>query len=217
MEISIEARGLTLPALLECPEDASGWVIFAHGSGSSRLSPRNHRVARALNRAGLGTLLFDLLTLEESEDRERVFDIGLLTERLHDATAWLYANHVLRHQGVGYFGASTGAAAALRAAAEPWARISGVISRGGRADLARADLERVSCPALLIVGENDDWLLETSKRMLPLLSRGELMVIPGATHLFEEPGALDLVQKISAYFFLKNLGARVRQTRYATG
>lgn len=176
------------------PEAARGLVVFVHGSGSGRHSPRNRYVAGALNEAGLGTLLFDLLTPEEEADRSNVFDIGLLAERLLERTAWVREQPDAAGLPIGYFGASTGAAAALWAAAEPDNTIAAIVSRGGRPDLAGDRLAAVNAPTLLIVGGRDPLVMELNEEAQRRL-RGEsrITVVPGATHLFEEPGALEAV------------------------
>ncbi|MDT0308331.1 phosphoribosyltransferase family protein [Streptomyces sp. DSM 44917] len=192
-----------LPGELTLPEGASGVVLFAHGAGSGRLSPRNRFVADSLNAVGLGTLLFDLLTEEEAEDRANVFDVGLLAARLTDATAWLDTPLPL-----GYFGASTGAAAALWAAAEPGARIGAVVSRGGRPDLADQRLPEVTAPTLLIVGGGDPQVLELNREAQQAMRAApgtRLSVVPGATHLFPEPGALSEVAELARDWFLTHL------------
>jgi putative phosphoribosyl transferase len=176
---------------LTMPDAATGVVVFAHGSGSSRHSSRNRYVATVLNGAGLGTLLFDLLTSEEEYDRANVFDIDLLAGRLVDVTQWLRTQPGLEHLRLGYFGASTGAAAALWAAAESGADIAAVVSRGGRPDLAAPRLPLVVAPTLLIVGGDDHVVLELNRQaQAQLRCENRLVVIPGATHLFEEPGTL---------------------------
>ena len=179
---------------LTIPKDAIGIVLFAHGSGSSRLSPRNQFVADALQEVGVGTLLFDLLTEAEAEDRDNVFDIDFLAHRLVDATRWLRHRDGTRNYPLGYFGASTGAAAALRCAADRPELVHGVVSRGGRPDLAAEALNAVGAPTLLIVGGNDPLVRDLNEQAAATISSGvEVVVIPGATHLFEEPGALDAV------------------------
>ncbi|MFD5320809.1 alpha/beta fold hydrolase [Streptomyces sp. NPDC127098] len=206
-EVTIDAgEGVRLPGELTLPEGARGVVVFAHGSGSGRLSPRNRFVAEALSGAGLGTLLFDLLTPREEPDRANVFDIGLLAARLRRAT-----EAVPDDLAVGYFGASTGAAAALWAAAEPDSRATAVVSRGGRPDLADARLSAVTAPTLLIVGGSDPQVLELNRSARESL-RGEsrLAVVPGATHLFEEPGALSEVAELARDWFLDHLPPRGR-------
>lgn len=192
---------------LTIPVDAIGLVVFAHGSGSSRFSSRNRSVARALQRAGLGTLLFDLLTDEEAMARANVFDVELLADRLAAATEWLREEPEGRHP-IGLFGASTGAAAALWAAAEPAAPVRAVVSRGGRPDLAGSRLAAVRAPTLLIVGGRDQVVLDLNREAERMLG-GErhLEVVPGATHLFEEPGALETVAGLACDWFARHLGA----------
>jgi putative phosphoribosyl transferase len=176
---------------LSTPGSGAGIVVFAHGSGSSRHSPRNRYVAGVLAGAGLGTLLFDLLTAEEERYRANVFDIGLLASRLDAATQWLHDQPGLADTRIGYFGASTGAAAALWAAAEPGGEVAAVVSRGGRPDLALPRLARVQAPTLLIVGGLDDMVLRMNREAQKYLQcENRLEVVPGATHLFEEPGTL---------------------------
>lgn len=193
-----------LPADLTIPSSPTGWVVFAHGSGSSRHSPRNVSVAVALNRAGMATMLFDLLTDEEEADRRNVFDIELLAQRLVAATKWLLSRPAARGLPVAYFGASTGAAAALRAASELGDRISAVVSRGGRPDLAWDSLPDVRAPTLLIVGSADTVVVELNEAAATQLRcPKELEVILGATHLFEEPGALEQVAALAAAWFGK--------------
>ena len=196
-----------LQALLGVPADPRGIVIFAHGSGSGRLSPRNQRVATALRDAGIATLLLDLLTPSEEVDRGNVFDIRLLAQRLGQATDWV-RNHVTTASlPVGYFGASTGAGAALRAASEPRHQVAAVVSRGGRPDLAGAAvLEQVTAPTLLIVGSLDTQVIELNQQAMARLG-GEkvLSIVPGASHLFEEPGTLDDVVRLATDWFLRHL------------
>jgi dienelactone hydrolase len=206
----IAAGAAMLDADLGLPRDARGLVLFAHGSGSSRFSPRNRYVARQLNAAGLGTVLADLLTpLEESlDERTRAlrFDIGLLGERLVAATDWLKAQPDLRDLPIGYFGASTGGAAALVAAAERPQAVGAVVSRGGRPDLAGPALARVRAPTLLIVGGDDAAVLGLNQQALRQLKVDkQLAIVPGATHLFEEPGALDKVAALARDWFLRYL------------
>lgn len=207
----IQAGGVELPADLALPVgEAHGLVLFAHGSGSGRRSPRNRRVARSLNRSGFATLLLDLLTREEEEADEVTaeyrFDIGLLAERLMGATRWAMADPRLSGLKVGYFGASTGAAAALIAAARLAGAVGAVVSRGGRPDLAGEDLPGVSAPTLLIVGGGDETVLELNRQALESMHCGKrLEIIPGATHLFEEPGALEAVARLAGEWFAKYL------------
>ncbi|HXV24157.1 MAG TPA: alpha/beta family hydrolase [Alphaproteobacteria bacterium] len=197
-----------LEGLLGLPEAASGIVLFAHGSGSGRLSPRNSKVASFLRETGLGTLLFDLLTDEEAEDRRNVFDIPLLAERLLQATNWLRTQAQTAFLPIGYFGASTGAAAALVAAGRAEMEIGAVVSRGGRPDLAGAILPQVRAPTLLIVGGADEVVLDLNRQALKRLTcEKQLVIIPGATHLFEEPGALEQVVGHAQQWFLKYLRA----------
>ncbi len=194
------------PAFLRVPEGAKGLVLFAHGSGSSRMSPRNRMVAEELWDAGLGTLLFDLLTPREAKLDETTaalrFDVGLLASRLTGATRWVRRRPGLRDLTLGYFGASTGAAAALIAAATLPGEIAAVVSRGGRPDLAGNYLERVRAPVLLIVGGADVAVLELNRAaMLRLRCERELAVVPGATHLFGEPGALAEAGRLARNWF----------------
>ncbi|MBI2311062.1 MAG: dienelactone hydrolase family protein [Betaproteobacteria bacterium] len=203
----IPANGVQLDGDLALPKGTPGVVAFAHGSGSSRLSPRNTYVARVLNEAGIGTLLFDLLTREEDRDYQIRFNIELLTERLIAATCWLEKNPDTAALKLGYFGASTGAAAALQAAAESGGKVSAVVSRGGRPDLAgREALERVVCPTLLIVGGYDDVVIGLNRAAYALMNcPKELMIVPGASHLFEEPGTLEKVAELAAAWFRRCL------------
>ena len=205
-------EGLEIVGDLVMPEPAHGLVVFAHGSGSSRHSPRNRQVARALNERRLGTLLLDLLTVVEELDRANVFDIGLLAERLAAATRWARAGPKLAGLPVGYFGASTGAGAALWAAAELGDEIGAVVSRGGRPDLAAGRLPEVHAPVLLIVGGHDEIVLELNRDAVTLLrAPSELAIVPGATHLFEEPGALEEVSRLAGEWFGRHLD-RTRET-----
>jgi len=201
--VTIAEGPISLPGDLSEPEACRAWVVFAHGSGSSHKSPRNTHVARGLNRAGLGTLLFDLLMPSEGEDRRNVFDVGLLTQRLLLATRWLRKRDSSRP--IGYFGASTGAAAALCAAAEPDSAVYAVVSRGGRPDMAGPLLERVRCPVLLIVGGYDEGVLELNEEASRRIPHARLVVVPKATHLFEEPGALDAVIDHACRWFVEQI------------
>jgi putative phosphoribosyl transferase len=201
----IAAGDVRLPADLTAPPGVVGWVVFAHGSGSSRRSPRNLEVASALNATGIATLLFDLLTPEEEVDRRNVFDIELLAGRLVAATHWLAERPEARELPVAYFGASTGAAAALLAAAELGESITAVVSRGGRPDLVGRRLAEVRSPTLLVVGGADPVVLDLNRAAAALLTcPHELVVVPGATHLFEEPGALQEVASLAASWFAKH-------------
>ncbi|MGI5147146.1 dienelactone hydrolase family protein [Plantactinospora sp. CA-294935] len=209
-ETTIPAGDVRLTGDLVVPADARGIVLFAHGSGSSRHSPRNRMVAEALNRHALATVLVDLLTRDEEalDDRtgELRFDIGLLTGRLVGIVDWLATGEPAGRLPIGLFGASTGAAAALSAAAQRPDRVYAVVSRGGRPDLAGADLPRVRAGTLLLVGGLDDEVLRLNNQALAELDAGaELRVVPGATHLFEEPGALDQVAREAAEWFAGHL------------
>jgi putative phosphoribosyl transferase len=202
----IELGPVRLAGDLTVPASPVGVVVFAHGSGSSRHSPRNRLVARVLNQSGLATLLLDLLTPWEEPVRANVFDIGLLAERLVGSTRWLHGQPQVGSLPVGYFGASTGAAAALCAAAELGQEIAAVVSRGGRPDLAGARLGEVRAPTLLIVGGRDEVVLELNRQaQARLWCEHALEVVPGATHLFEEPGALDQVAALAARWFTRYL------------
>jgi len=206
----IQLGKVTLRGQIDVPEGATGIVLFAHGSGSSRLSPRNQLVARILRSGGLATLLFDLLSQEEEEmdmrTRHLRFDIKLLAERLMEAATWLETNSHTQGLKVGFFGSSTGGAAALEAAAQNPGRIHAVVSRGGRPDLAGPSLPKVKCPTLLIVGERDESVLNLNRQALTRLNCiKELVTIPGASHLFEEPGALEKVAVLAADWFKSRL------------
>lgn len=195
-----------LEGMLGLPDASAGIVLFAHGSGSGRFSPRNNFVARALREAGLATLLFDLLTEEEAQDRANVFDIPLLAERLSMATAWVKQEAATATLPLGYFGASTGAAATLVAAASGAWPIGAIVSRGGRPDLAGAALRNVMAPTLLIVGGADTVVLDLNRAALAeLRCEKQLAVVPGATHLFEEPGALETVVDLAGNWFSSHL------------
>ena len=209
---AVRIAPMGLDGLLTLPEPAAGIVLFAHGSGSSRFSPRNTYVAEALQEAGLATLLFDLLSEAEAADRARVFDIPLLAERLAAAAEWTAAQPETAALPIGYFGASTGAAAALVAAARGGRDIAAVVSRGGRPDLADTDLAHVKAPTLLIVGGADDVVLELNRMALAKLTcEKQLAVVPGATHLFEEPGTLDEVIELARNWFAGHLPAGKRE------
>ena len=207
--VEIPADAVVLQGALVIPARASGIVLFAHGSGSSRHSPRNNFVAGVLRSAGLGTLLMDLLTRGEDVAPEARFDIDLLTRRLEVATRWVAELEQTKSLALGYFGASTGAAAALQAAASLGARIGAVVSRGGRPDLAWPALRRVEAPTLLIVGGLDDVVIELNQRAYEeLRAEKQLITIPGATHLFEEPGTLEDVARLASEWFRRYLVAK---------
>jgi len=205
--VHIPAGQVELDGELILPPSAKGVVLFAHGSGSSRFSPRNTYVAEVLQQHGIGTLLFDLLTREEDQDYATRFDIALLTRRLLAATVWLQANPNTQTLKVGYFGASTGAAAALQAAAQMGDKITAVVSRGGRPDLAgEVALSRVTAPTLLIVGAADYGVIELNQQAYALMNcEKELILVPGATHLFEEPGTLQQAARSAASWLMQHL------------
>lgn len=206
-DVLVPAGSVTIEGHLRVPQHARGVVVFAHGSGSSRHGPRNRYVAGVLQDAGLGTLLLDLLTPEEERDRRKVFDIPLLADRLASATAWLARRADTATCRVGYFGASTGAGAALWAAAGPDSRVAAVVSRGGRPDLAEPRLADVRVPTLLVVGGDDDVVLELNRQARAGLRHcpSELTVVPGATHLFEEPGTLSRAAALARDWFVEHL------------
>jgi putative phosphoribosyl transferase len=214
--VQLDLEGAVLEGDLLVPKRANGIVVFVHGSGSSRHSPRNRSVAQMLKRAGCGTLLFDLLTMNEERRRENVFDIELLSARLSGAIDWLRLDPTLAKLPVGLFGASTGAAAALWTAADPGALISAVVSRGGRPDLAAERLPRVIAPTLLIVGGDDDIVLrlneEAARRMR---CEHRISVVPGASHLFEEPGALDAVARLARDWFVSHFARAENVAKHA--
>lgn len=204
--VHIPVDSVTLEGELYVPQGTKGIVVFAHGSGSSRFSSRNIFVAEVLRSTRLGTLLFDLLTRQEDRDYENRFNIPLLARRLIAATKWVRTQEKTRELRIGYFGASTGAAAALIAAAELGTEIKAVVSRGGRPDLAMEVLEQVTAPTLFIVGGDDDVVLELNRSaMQEMKGKAELEVIPGATHLFEESGALEEVARLATEWFTKYL------------
>jgi putative phosphoribosyl transferase len=209
-EVIVNAGGVALDGVLHLPPHAAGLVAFAHGSGSSRHSPRNCRVATRLHQAGFGTLLFDLLTEEEEADRRNVFDVGLLASRLEDARLLIASDPRSRGLPIGYFGASTGAAAAIIAAAgHP--DVQAVVCRGGRPDLAGTALEGDLPPTLLIVGERDEEVLTLNRHAtLRMRGRVRLEIVPGATHLFEEPGTLERAADLAAAWFHEHLHAERR-------
>ena len=208
--VNVTTDGIMLEGNLAIPDGAEGIVLFAHGSGSSRHSPRNRLVANLLREGGLATLLIDLLTAEEEQidlhTRQLRFDIDLLTERLVGATDWLREQPETRTLNIGYFGASTGAAAALMAAVQRPEAVAAIVSRGGRPDLAGAALGRVSAPTLLIVGGHDAVVLDLNQQALAQLhTEKALEIVPGATHLFEEPGALEKVAHLAHGWFKRYL------------
>lgn len=208
-DVLIPANGVQLEGTLSLPDslpdNPRGAVLFAHGSGSSRHSSRNRYVAEVLQAHGIATLLFDLLTANEDQDREKRFDIALLTERLVAATLWLQGESETKGMNIGYFGASTGAAAALRAASGLGLLVAAVVSRGGRPDLAGPhDLARVTSPTLLIVGGWDEGVIELNQQAFDWLRcEKSLVIVPGATHLFEEPGTLEQAASHAAAWFLR--------------
>lgn len=207
-EVMIPADGVHLEGTLTCPDGATGLVIFAHGSGSGRRSPRNQSVAEHLHRAGFGTLLFDLLTGREAEVRANVFDLPLLAERLLAATDWVVRDAAVHDLPLGYFGASTGAGAALIAAARAPEAIRAVVSRGGRPDLAHDWLPSVRAPTLLIVGGADTAVIGLNRMAYAdLQCPKDLRVVPGATHLFEEPGTLDMACRLAEEWLRRHLRA----------
>jgi len=212
-KVHIQAGRAVLSGNLTIPQKAVALVLFAHGSGSSRHSPRNQFVARTLNGAGLATLLFDLLTQEEeaidTRNREYRFNIGLLAQRLVQATRWAKQQKQTRDLPVGYFGSSTGGGAALVAAAEFPQDVDAVVSRGGRPDLAGQALPKVQAPTLLIVGGNDDIVIELNEMARDQMRcEVKLEIVPGATHLFEEPGALEKVAKLASDWFNVHIGTK---------
>ncbi len=207
--VSIPVDSIALEGALAIPPQAQGVVLFAHGSGSSRHSPRNNFVARVLQSVKLGTLLMDLLTKKEDEVYRTRFDIELLTHRLTGATKWLMHHPQTKELGIGYFGASTGAAAALSAAAVLGQTIGAVVSRGGRPDLAGPFLSRVQAPTLLIVGGLDEIVIPLNQQACEQIkAEKKLVIVPGATHLFEEPGTLEKVADLASQWFLNHLGHR---------
>jgi putative phosphoribosyl transferase len=210
VDVTVPAGRIRLEGTLGIPAGADGLVLFAHGSGSSRFSPRNARVAAALRAAGIGTLLFDLLTPEEARDRRNVFDIELLAGRLHAAAEWTRDQDETANLALGYFGASTGAAAAFIAAAGDTA-VRAIVSRGGRPDLAAPFLATVKAPTLLIVGGDDAPVIEMNQQAFELLvCEKELRIVPGASHLFEEPGRLEEVVRLATAWFLRHLSKQAK-------
>lgn len=208
VDVEVPVGVLRLAGRLTIVDGGGGIVVFAHGSGSSRHSPRNQYVAEVLNDAGLGTLLFDLLTPDEESDRSNVFDIELLAGRLVEVTQWLVVQPESGNNRIGYFGASTGAAAAIWAAADDSVDVGAVVSRGGRPDLAEARLPALTAPTLLIVGGRDEVVLHLNRAaQAPLRCENHLAVVPGATHLFEERGTLQQAAELARDWFLAHLAS----------
>ena len=206
-EVLIPAGNMKLAGIFSLPPKPTGVVAFAHGSGSGRLSPRNAFVAGVLQQAGLATLLFDLLDVSEELDRRKVFDIHLLADRLLAGALWLQEGADAHGLKMGYFGASTGAAAALEAAAREPKGVAAIVSRGGRPDLAMDYLDKVKAPTLLIVGGNDRTVIALNREAFENLKcKKDIAIVPGATHLFEEHGALEEVAKLARDWFLKHMG-----------
>lgn len=207
--VHIPVNGIELEGELTVPHGAKGLIIFAHGSGSSRRSPRNQEVARKLQRDSFATLLVDLLSEAEDQDAQNRFDIGLLTDRLVAITAWALRSGQAEYLPIGYFGASTGAAAALRAAARADGVVRAIVSRGGRVDLAEDVTDSLRVPTLLVVGQYDRGVLEANANaFLKLQGKKELAEIPRATHLFEEPGALERVAELASQWFKEYIGGQ---------
>ncbi|MBI2697737.1 MAG: dienelactone hydrolase family protein [Mycobacterium sp.] len=207
-EILVPVGRVSVAGHLSIPQQPKGVVVFAHGSGSSRHSPRNQYVSRVLNEAGFATVLFDLLTPEEERDRANVFDISLLASRLVNVTGWLAGQPDTAALPVGYFGASTGAGAALAAAAHPGVKVAAVVSRGGRPDLAGEALHHVQSPTLLIVGGLDEMVLGLNRQARAAIpAECKIAIVPGATHLFEEPGTLEQVAMLARGWFIRHLSA----------
>ena len=215
LDITVETADARLPGFLNLPDRCSGLVLFAHGSGSSRFSTRNHAVARFLNQSGLATLLFDLLTEDEqavdSVTAELRFDIDLISRRLTQALDWAAGQQATGDRPLGLFGASTGAAAAIRAAADRPDRVAAVVSRGGRPDLAGEALTRIVAPSLFIVGGLDTQVIELNEQAAAkMMVKPRLEIVPGATHLFQEPGTLDAVSRLAADWFDAQFTGRTR-------
>ncbi|MGI6156679.1 MAG: dienelactone hydrolase family protein [Enterococcus lemanii] len=200
--VSIPDKKVMLVGSLMIPNQATGLILFAHGSGSSRFSPRNNYVAEVLRQRGFGTLLLDLLTFEEDRDVEKRFDINLLAKRLQTATLWLQKQEQTSNLPIGYFGASTGAAAAIESAAYLGEQIKAIVSRGGRPDLAWQYLDALKSPTLLIVGGNDEVVIELNQKAYEKINAiKDIEIVAGATHLFEEPGTLEIVANLAADWF----------------
>lgn len=215
-EIQLPVDGILLEGNLSIPEDAKGLVIFSHGSGSSRFSPRNTMVAEQLHKQGIATLLFDLLTAKEDAIYAHRFDIELLTRRLMQTTNWVMQRHEVKNLPTGLFGASTGAASALNTAAQMGDTIKAVVSRGGRPDLSIPYLHLVKAPVLLIVGGMDVEVIDLNRKAMDKITKAEkeMKIVPGATHLFSEPGKLEEVARISASWFKKHLVEIHEHTRH---
>lgn len=213
IDAAVSIGPLSLAGQLNVPQDAQALILFAHGSGSSRRSPRNRYVGERLQRGNLGTLLFDLLKEDEAGKRANVFDVAMLAHRLAQAIDWCQTRSEVAPLSIGLFGASTGAGAALMAAAERPQSVYAVVSRGGRPDLAASALPRVHAPTLLIVGEADQEVLAFNRRAFEQLTcEKQLRLVPGATHLFEEPGALERVADLASEWFAGHLTSRGRST-----
>ena len=213
-QVSITGDGISLDGILGLPEQPRGVIAFAHGSGSGRFSPRNQFVARRLEEGGLATLLLDLLAPDEADDRRKVFDIDLLADRLLLAQSWLQTHARTKQLRAGYFGASTGAGAALQAAARQPETVGAIVSRGGRPDLAGPYLSRVTAPTLLLVGGEDGPVVGMNEEALAKLTcPKQLMIIPGATHLFEEPGTLEQVAQAALRWFQRYLHPAPQQAK----
>lgn len=213
IDAAVSIGPLSLAGQLNVPQEAQALILFAHGSGSSRRSPRNRYVGERLQRGNLGTLLFDLLKEDEAGKRANVFDVAMLAHRLAQAIDWCQTRSEVAPLSIGLFGASTGAGAALMAAAERPQSVYAVVSRGGRPDLAASALPRVHAPTLLIVGEADQEVLAFNRRAFEQLTcEKQLRLVPGATHLFEEPGALERVADLASEWFAGHLTSRGRST-----
>lgn len=209
-EVEVPADSVKLKGEVVIPSGSEVIVLFSHGSGSSRLSPRNNHVALKLHEKNLGTFLFDLLTEEEDEMYENRFDIDLLTERLLIMSRWLLKQPFAKDKAIAYFGASTGAASAIKASLKMDDKIHAIVSRGGRVDLAMDALEKIHTPTLLIVGGNDYIVLDLNKEAFSKMKcEKELLIVDGATHLFEEPGMLDKISESAANWFLKHAGEKI--------
>jgi len=202
--ISIQTDSVFIKGDLTIPQNAPGIVVFAHGSGSNRLSPRNNYVAKILNKNNLATLLIDLLSEKETSSYDKISDMNFLSQRLIEVTSWLKENEETKELKTGYFGASTGAAAAIKAAVKNQNKISAIVSRGGRVDLADFQLSQIESPILLIVGENDGFVVELNEQAFQKINcTKELSLVPNASHLFQEPGTLEEVARLTTQWFIK--------------